>query len=109
LNAATPEYKQQALMEFQRVIQLKPDWPAAQNNLGVAYGNLGKWKDAIAAHSEAVRLKPDYIGALYNLGIDYLMSGDKKKAVQVYEKLKPLSANNANALYFQIYKKPPPK
>jgi protein O-GlcNAc transferase len=101
--------KQQALAEFQKTVELRPDWPAAQNNLGVAYGSLGKWKEAIEAHKEAIRLKPDYQGALYNLGVDYLISGDKKKAIEQYEKLKPISLNNANALYIQIYRKAPPK
>ena len=87
---------------------MKPDWPAAQNNLGVAYMNLGKWKQAIVALKEAVRFKPDYQGAHYNLGVAYLMSGDKKKATEEYQILRPLNLNNANLLYQAIYKKPPP-
>jgi len=36
---------QEALTELQTTIQLKPDWAVRpRNNLGVAYGNLGKWK-----------------------------------------------------------------
>jgi len=60
-------------------------------------------------HEEAVRLNPTYGGAYYNLGVDYLMNGDKKAATRQYEKLRTLNPNNANLLYFQIYKKPPPK
>jgi len=93
---------------FQETIKLKPDWPAAQNNLGVAYMNLGKWKQAISPLKEAVRLKPDYQGAHYNLGLAFLEAGDKKSAVQEYNILRPLNLNNANALYFRIYRKPPP-
>ena len=48
-NPATPQYWQQALAEFQQTIQLKPDWtPAAQNNLGFAYGNLGTGKKRLS-------------------------------------------------------------
>jgi tetratricopeptide (TPR) repeat protein len=87
---------------------LKPDWPAAQNNLGFAYGNLGMWKQAIAYHKEAIRLKPDYGGAIYNLGVAYLMSGDKKAATEQYQILRTINPNNANNLYIMIYQKPPP-
>ena len=87
---------------------MRPDWPAAQNNLGFAYGSLGMWKEAIEAHKEAIRLKPDYGGAIYNLGFAYLMSGDKKKAAEQYQILRPINPNNANVLYQQIYNKPPP-
>jgi Flp pilus assembly protein TadD len=98
-----------ALAAFQKTVQLKPDWPAAQNNLGFAYGSLGKWKEAIAAHKEAIRLKPDYQGAHYNLGMAYLISGDKKKATEEYQILRTLNPNDADVLYRQIYNKPPPK
>ena len=93
---------------FQETIKLKPDWPAAQNNLGVAYMNLGKWKQAISPLKEAVRLKPDYQGAHYNLGVAFLQAGDKKSAAEEYKILRPLNLNNANLLYTMIYKKPPP-
>ena len=75
----------------------------------MAYGTLGKWKEAVAAHKEAVRLNPNYGGAYYNLGVDYWRIGDKKAATEQYEKLRTLNPNNANLLYFQINKKPPPK
>jgi len=74
----------------------------------VAYGTLGKWKEAVAAHQEAVRLNPNYGGAHYNLGVDYLKTGDKKAATEQYEKLRTLNPNNAKALYQQIYNKPAP-
>ena len=80
-----------------------------QNNLGVAYMNLGKWKQAIQALKEAVKLKPDYQGAHYNLGVAYLQAGDKKSATEEYNILRPLNLNNANLLYVMIYKKAPPQ
>jgi len=87
---------------------LKPDWPAAQNNLGFAYGTLAKWKEAIAAHKEAIRLKPDYAGAHFNLGYAYLRSGNKNGAVDEYKALQPLNLGLANLLFVYIYNKKPP-
>ena len=97
-----------ALIAFKRAVELKPDWAAAHNNLGFAYGSLGKWKDAIDEHKEAIRLKPDYAGAHFNLGYAYLNSGNKKAAGEEYKILKPLSLGLANQLYILIYKKQPP-
>jgi len=74
----------------------------------VAYGTLGKWKEAVAAHQEAVRLNPNYVGAQFNLGVDYWKVGDKKAANAQYEKLRTLNPNNAKALYQMIYNKPAP-
>jgi superkiller protein 3 len=97
-----------AVAAFQQAVTLKPEWPAAQNNLGYAYGSLGKWKEAIAAHKEAIRLKPDYAGAYFNLGYAYLRSGNKNGAVDQYKLLQPLNLGLANQLYIFIYNKQPP-
>jgi len=106
-EALLKKQRADALSSFQRAVELKPDWPAARNNLGFAYGLLGKWKEAIDAHSEAIRLKPDYAGAHFNLGVAYFYSGNKKAALKEYETLKPLSQGLANQLYFVINKKQP--
>ena len=97
------------MSEFKLATELKPDWAAAHNNLGFAYGSLGKWKEAIAAHKEAIRLKSDYAGAHFNLGVAYFMSGKKKDAESQYKILKPINLGLANQLYFVIHKKAPPK
>jgi len=89
-------------------VKLKTDWPAAQNNLGFAYGSLAKRKEAIASHKEAIRLKPDYAGAYFNLGFAYLRSGNKNAAIEQYKLLQPLSLGLANQLYIYIYNKQPP-
>jgi len=101
--------KDEALTEFKQAVQLKPDWPAAHNNLGYAYGNLGRWKEAITEHKQAIQLKSDYAGAHYNLGFAYLMSGDKKAATEEYKILQAMNPHNAEVLYVQIYHKQPPK
>jgi Flp pilus assembly protein TadD len=81
------------------VTSLKPNWPEAHNNLGVALGSLGRFKEAVAAHAEAVRLKPDYAGALFNLAYAYRKSGDKKKALETHKRLQAVNAGLADRLY----------
>ena len=43
--------------------------PVAYNNLGSAYGVMGKYEQAIQNYKEALRLKPDYPAAINNLKI----------------------------------------
>jgi Flp pilus assembly protein TadD len=44
----------QAVKAFERALSLRPDWPAAEANLGVALRALGRFEDAIAAYDRAL-------------------------------------------------------
>jgi Flp pilus assembly protein TadD len=50
-------------------VRLKPDYPEARNNLGVALYQRGLLAEAAEHIGEAVRLKPDYADATRNLGM----------------------------------------
>jgi tetratricopeptide (TPR) repeat protein len=56
--------------EFQAALRLKPDYADAENNLGVALGQMpGRSGEAMAHFRAALGLRPDYADAHYNLGI----------------------------------------
>jgi Tfp pilus assembly protein PilF len=58
-----------AIHDFQTALRLKPDYPEAYNNLGVAYASMpDHLPQAIDAFAAAVRLNPNYVDAQYNLG-----------------------------------------
>ena len=40
-------------------------------SLGVAYGKLGRYNDAIEAFRQALRINPEDAAAWYNLGVTY--------------------------------------
>jgi Flp pilus assembly protein TadD len=58
-----------AIAEYRRAIELKPDYPQAHFNLGCELEKIpGRMNDAIAEYREAVRLEPNFGEAQGNLG-----------------------------------------
>jgi hypothetical protein len=66
---------------YSEAIRLKPDYPAAFNNRGVARREMGDVDGALQDYSEAIRLKPDYAAAFNNRGIARHEKGDVEGAV----------------------------
>lgn len=90
---------------FKKFIKLNPNDANAYGNLGVAYGKLGKYKEAIKAYKHAIKLEPDFAGAHYNLGATCLMLHDRDSALEEYKILRNLDPKMANELLNFIYKK----
>jgi len=64
------------------------------NNLGLAYGTLGIYNEAILACKKAIRLDPNYADAYNNLGIIYAHLGQYDKAITELRKAKKLNPND---------------
>jgi tetratricopeptide (TPR) repeat protein/serine/threonine protein kinase len=60
-----------AIAEFQKVIELKPNYANAHYSLGNAFRVQNKLDAAVAAYREAIRWKPDFASAFDNLGETY--------------------------------------
>ncbi|HOX44748.1 MAG TPA: tetratricopeptide repeat protein [Myxococcota bacterium] len=56
----------EAIKEFQKAAELKPDFAVAYNMLGHCYIERGQWEDALKQLDHAIELKPDYPAAKYN-------------------------------------------
>lgn len=75
-----------AIILFNRAIELDPNYYDPYNNLGFAYlksGNYALAKDAI---EEALRLNPAMPKAYYNLASIYNLMGEQEKAELFYKK-----------------------
>src|SRR5262245_51729587 len=70
-----PDYDR-ALADFDKAIQLKPDYADAYNNRGEAYLDKGDKERAFADFDKAIQLKPDYADAYNNRGKAYFYKGD---------------------------------
>jgi len=60
-----------ALVSYDRAIQLKPDYAEAYYNQGVTFGELKRYDDALVSYDRAIQLKPDYAEAYYNQGVTF--------------------------------------
>jgi type IV pilus assembly protein PilF len=71
-----------AIRHFQTAIRLQPEYFAAQNNLGAAYLNEGRWDDAISVYEELVgKIKYATPGHGHNnLGWGWFKKGNLAKA-----------------------------
>ena len=59
---------QDAIVDFEQVIQLQPDNADAYYNRGLAKEVLGQYQSALADFAMALRMQPDYALAYYNRG-----------------------------------------
>lgn len=68
------------------VLTLKPNEPAALNNLGQIHAQKRQWPVAIEFYEKALIAKPDYAEAHFNAAAAYENLGNWAQAVQHYEK-----------------------
>ena len=88
-----------ALAELCEAIQLAPQFPDAQYNLGAALLARGAKTDAIAAYRRAIELNADYAEAHNNLGVVLESMGDRATAVTHYERAIHIQPHQAGAHY----------
>jgi tetratricopeptide (TPR) repeat protein len=95
----------QAIGQYRRALQVKPNYVKAHNNLGNALQSRGKLDEAISHYRRALQIDPGYAEAYYNMGITFRAQGRHDEAINCYRqalRLKPnyLEAHNnlGNAL-----------
>ena len=58
--SCTEVHKTSNIDAYKQAIRINPDDADAHYNLGVAYGKLGKYQEAMDAFKQAIRFNPDY-------------------------------------------------
>jgi tetratricopeptide (TPR) repeat protein len=71
----------QAIMAYNRALELAPDMFIAYSNRGSAWVDKGRLDLAIEDFSQAIQLKPDYPSAYYNRSYAYEKKGRLKEAL----------------------------
>ena len=107
LLAAREGRADEAVLDFQKALQVSPDHPIALVNLGNAYRQLKRWQDAQKVLQQAVSISPDDPEANYSLGMVYAQLNDSDLAYQYLQsalKLRPAypeALNNLGILYLR--------
>ena len=70
-----------AIAQFEAVLQLMPSCVACHFNIGVSYGRLDRFGDAEAAFRDALRIRSDYAAAYYGLADIYSRQNRTEAAV----------------------------
>jgi Flp pilus assembly protein TadD len=84
-----------AILHFQEVLKLRPDFAEANNNLGAAFLQKGQLDQAIVYYQKAVQLTPSDAEFQNNLGYALYLGGDVPQAVEHYKKSLELRPQNA--------------
>jgi protein O-mannosyl-transferase len=88
----------EAIEQFQKVLQLKPDLAEAHGNLGNALSKLpGRTAEAIAQFRESLRLKPDFVRAHINLANALEDEGQVGEAIEQDKEALRLRPDSAQA------------
>ncbi len=86
-----------AIADYDKAIQLKPDYAEAYSSRGAAYYYKGDYDRAIANYDQAIQLKPDYAEAYSNRGAAYRGQGNYDRALADYDKAIQLKPDYAKA------------
>ena len=90
-----------AVAQYQKALEINPDYAETHNNLGVAMASRGQINSAIARYQMALKISPDYVEAHNNLGVALAGRGEVDSAIAQYEqalKVKPDYARAHNNL-----------
>ena len=89
----------EAIVHFQKALEINPDYAEACYNLGNALLQKGDVDGAIVHFQKALEIKPDYAEAQNNLGIALLRKGNVDEAIIHYQKALEIKPDHAEAHY----------
>ena len=83
----------------QKWTKSEPNNANAWYGLGIAYGWLKRYDDAVEALRQAIRINPEHALAWYILGATYAHSGNKTAAMNAVQELRRLDPERADKLF----------
>ncbi|MBD1822784.1 CHAT domain-containing protein [Cyanobacteria bacterium FACHB-DQ100] len=74
----------EAIVNYKKVVRIKPDYYAAWKNLGNSFFNLGQYESAIASYDKAIEIVPESPEAWSSRGISLSNLGQYEEAIATY-------------------------
>jgi tetratricopeptide (TPR) repeat protein len=92
-----------AIETLQHATRLAPGLAVAQYNLGYAFSQAHRQREAIESYQQALLLKPDFAEAHNNLAVLYLQRGQRSLALEQYHLLQSIDSVMAQHLFEIIF------
>jgi tetratricopeptide (TPR) repeat protein len=87
----------EAIAQYQKALELKPDFAEVHNNLASLLASQGHADQAIAHYRRALEINPSFVEARNNLGLALQTQGKTEEAVAEYRKALEIAPDNARA------------
>ncbi|HEV8485010.1 MAG TPA: tetratricopeptide repeat protein [Blastocatellia bacterium] len=78
---------QEAVAEYQALLNANPNYVEALANLGGVLSRLGRYEESVDAYDRALKLAPQLTPLLLNLGIAHHRAGQFLKAVDTFQRV----------------------
>jgi len=91
----------EAIRDYSRAIELKPNDADYFNNRGLCYKRIGNNLQAISDFNRATAIDPGSVDAYFNLGYLYALKGDFPSAIKAYNEVLRLDSRDYET-YFNL-------
>jgi len=89
-----------AILYYQKSIDIESNYIVAYNNMGNVYSKKGNTDKAIKIYQKVIEIDPNNVSAYSNIGAVYAAKGNYDKAIDRYQKAILLDPNNDILYYF---------
>lgn len=89
----------EAIAEFNKVIEASPDSASAYYDRGFIYDKKENLEQAISDYTKAIEIDPNFTDAYYNRGFAYYKKGSFDLAISDYSKVVELNPDSPDAYY----------
>lgn len=93
----------QAIDDYNKAIEVEPNYALIYNNRGLAHYNKGDYDKAIADFNQALQIDPNYADAYRNRGRAYYAKGNHDQALADYNQAITLNPDDAPAYNGRAY------
>jgi tetratricopeptide (TPR) repeat protein len=87
----------EAIGEYQKALELNPNYADIRNHLGITYSAHGKPAEAIEEFRSALRINPRFVDAMVNLALCLRDTGEIDEASTLFERVLELEPDNVIA------------
>lgn len=96
LSRSIPNFIEQSIANYDKAIELNPNYTNAYHNLGIAYYHQGRLDEAIAEFDKAIQINPNFEDAYSSRGLVRADQGKLEEAFSDYGKAIELNPNHAS-------------